>query len=210
MPSFGEPLEGKVGDAGDPSTPVVLTRTPMFADQASRDAAMAGVTPSDTTQHVPDGDGGFIGLLDQAAMPDDVVQGMHSWMVDGITDAGRSRDDAADEAHLETAMSEAWGSQREANTKALAEYAKRLPPEELKVLMQARNPATGQRYITDPAFLARLAGVARKPQPAGTGALDIAGIEKMMREQPGAYRKDEAVQARYRQLIGERERAKGQ
>lgn len=148
--------------------------------------------------------GGFIGLLDAAGVPDSVVEGTRAWLEGGASKTSMERD-ATDLARAEQELQQAWGDQFHQHGEALADYVRRLPEDEREVFLHARD-AEGRLYSNDPATLARLAGIARGPQPA---AMTIPAIEAFMRSNRSAYNKDTALQARYRELLELREQSKG-
>lgn len=95
-------------------------------------------------------------------------------------------------------LEQAWGENAQRNTAALARYLDSLPEAERTAI--AEDPRAN-----DPAHVQHLVGQALRPQPR---AMTIAGIEEFMRGNRAAYIKDEALQARYRDLLAEREKEK--
>ena len=116
--------------------------------------------------------------------------------------------DAADRAKAETELKALWGKGKYlSNIKAINKYvAETLKPGVADVIQSARH-ADGHAIGNDPAVLQRLLGPALKAQPAElNGDLDtqIETIESFMRTNRAAYNRDEPLQSRYRQLLGER------
>lgn len=161
----------------------------------------------------PAASNGVVGVLKAAEIPREVVAGTMHWLEHG-TDKSENElatIDAADLAQTRTELEHLWGGpdKVERHVDTLGRYIGSLPSQEAEVIQNARDPASGRAYLNDPANVVRLAGLARAPQPAGDGPMTIARIEAFMRTNRTAYQKDEALQARYRQLLDEREQSKG-
>lgn len=160
----------------------------------------------DRQEHSDPLEGGLIALLDHAGVPDDAVHGMRAWLEAGGKEEVRDHDRAdADEANL--SLQAAWGDRAGQEVQRLNSFVAALPPDEQRLFRHARDSA-GRLYANDSAFLARLAGVARARGDAAGGLNTIEAIEGYMRTSPDAYRKDEALQARLRELYDAREDAR--
>jgi hypothetical protein len=154
---------------------------------------------------------GMLGVLRAAEMPQEVVAGTLQWSQSGTTKQQTELDkiDVQDLGQTRAELEQLWGDKYGSNAKALARYVERLPTAAAEIVRNARDPATGRAYLNDPANVVRLAGLARAPQPQGEGPLTIEAVEGFMRTNRAAYNKDEALQARFRELLLARERTKG-
>jgi hypothetical protein len=184
-----------------------------IAKNPARGAPKVDETPTAQQQHsTPASSNGMAGVLQAAQMPGEVVTGTQKWLTDGVVPGKSAADltalDATDSARARAELQHLWGNKYQANIDALTRYVGALPEHEAEVMLNARDPATGRAYLNDPAVAVRLAGLARAPQPQVKGEMTVDAIEKFMRTNPAAYRKDESLQNRYRQLLDQRESAK--
>lgn len=112
---------------------------------------------------------------------------------------------------LDASLREAWGTDFKANANIYANYIASAPKEVQDVLTSARD-VDGNFLLYKPEVVSWLVNQAREINPAGhivpnsgDGGIqsvqaEIDGIEKMMRTDRTAYNRDEAKQARLRQL----------
>lgn len=201
------------GGAGDPA---------IVEEAGSAALTAAGAPASDGTQANPGTDPPeleplsptVISAAEEAftaiGLPSDIVESARAWMDKGLVMSQAELDtiDAADRAKAETELKALWGKGKYlSNIKAINKYvAETLKPGVADVIQSARH-ADGHAIGNDPAVLQRLLGPALKAQPAElNGDLDtqIETIESFMRTNRAAYNRDEPLQSRYRQLLGER------
>ena len=112
--------------------------------------------------------------------------------------------DAADRGASVAELDALWGKDRQSNVAALNSFLNDLPSGDA---IRNSRTADGRAVLNDPANVQRLLGLARQPRPSAKGDVgeQIAAIEGFMRSNRGAYNKDEALQARYRELLSRRE-----
>lgn len=170
-------------------------------------------------------DGLVIGENDKP-MVDSVLEAMHGTnasneQVSSVLDAyykGQAaqieavavKDDTDRSGALE-ALKEEWGPDYHGNKNALQSLINQIPEDSRDAFANARMP-DGTALLNDPGMLMFLADVSRKTNPAATVVPNAANpvqaiadekstIEALMAENSPKYWKDEAMQARYRQLI---------
>lgn len=115
------------------------------------------------------------------------------------------------------ALNAEWGSEFRRNTNAIKGILQTFP-ENVRGLLEGGRLSDGTAIFNNPEVLRGFAAIARELNPAGTvvgaGAGDatksvneeISAIEKTMKTNRSAYNKDEKLQARYRDLLGAREK----
>lgn len=147
----------------------------------------------------------MLAAMRAAEMPAEVVRGALTWVQHGTERPQAELDalDAADIAAARETLQQLWEGKYATKLQAVNRYLSGLPPQAREVIAGARDPATGRAYANDPAVMVRLAGLASRPQPEAGGD-EIAAIEKFMRTNRGDYNRDEALQAKYRQLLDAR------
>lgn len=176
--------------------------------QARLAAADASATPAPQQSELPVISPDIAAVFREAGIPDDVLPGALRWAAEGTpnkTDSELEQMDKEDLASTVAALEHIWGTDFKRNLDSVRHYISNIP-ETAAALIQARDPETGHNYLNDPANVVRLAGLARAPQPT---AYTIEGVEAFMRTNRGAYSKDEALQARYREMLAAREAQKG-
>lgn len=149
-------------------------------------------------------------MLEATGMEREIVQGVLEWAEKGVSmsQAELDRIDARDLEAARSELQEVWGPRYQTNVEAVTSYLRALPEAERTVLSKARDHKSGKALLNDTTVLARLAGLARRPQPQAKGQkMTIEAIEEHMRTNRAAYNKDVALQAHYRQLIDQRERS---
>lgn len=129
----------------------------------------------------------------------------------------------ADVAHREEvgdALRAEWGADYRANVNHVKAFLEAAPKGVADLIANARD-AEGRALLNSPQVLQWLASTARELNPIhtivpGTSGNDgatvdgeIEKIEKVMRDKPKEYFRDEKMQARLRELYGARERIKG-
>lgn len=143
----------------------------------------------------------------------EVIHDLAEWYY-GMQDQQIKTQQAADaeaKPALESKLRELWGADFKANANVYASYLEAAPKEVQDVLKSARD-AEGNFILYRPEVVSWLVAQAREINPAGhiTPAgndgnvqsiqAEIDGIEKFMRTNRTDYNKDEAKQARLRQL----------
>ena len=159
--------------------------------------------------------GEFLKIAHAANMHPAQVKGAVKWYYDEIarqTDA-RAASDKKLGQEAQDALRAKWGDEYRGNMNRVYALFDMGGPAGLKDEVLNGRMADGRPIGSHPAMLEFLAWASRQIDPQGTvvpgkGA-DVAGsidseiqkIEKTMREDNAAYRKDEAMQARYRELL---------
>lgn len=125
--------------------------------------------------------------------------------------------DSQTKAATEEDLRGEWGAEYRANVNAIGNFLDGAPEGVKATLMHARGP-DGTMLGNNAAVLRWLASMARESMPgaglvpAGTSnpsaamETEIEGIERMMRDEPQKYWRDEKTQARYRDLLAARDR----
>ena len=132
----------------------------------------------------------------------------------------RQQQDNLDAQATTRALQAEWGADMEVNKNIIAGALAQLPEEVRSQVANARLP-DGKGLLNSPEALNWLVDMARKANPtaalvpSGSGNIAtmngrIEQIDKMMREDPQAYYKDEAIQAEYRQLLEAQEQVQKQ
>lgn len=134
--------------------------------------------------------------------------------------AQRAQQDNLDAQSATQALQAEWGPDMETNKNIVSGALAMLPEAVRNEVANARLP-DGRGLMNSPETLNWIADLARKANPtaalvpSGSGTIAtmngrIAEIDKMMREDPAAYYKNEAVQAEYRQLLEAQEQVQKQ
>lgn len=133
-------------------------------------------------------------------------------------DAAQDDADLDHKAKSEEALRQEWGQEYRVNVNAISNFVRQTFGKDADRLLGARL-ADGRPLGNDPAILRALANVVRELNPiatvaghSGTGAAqavdaEIAALEKRMRDDRANWFKDDAAQARYRQLTEARDKA---
>jgi hypothetical protein len=146
-------------------------------------------------------------------LPQDTIAGVRTWMTGGLqlSEEHLSALDAQHEATAAQELRTLWGDAHlVANLKTIDAYLESLP-DHAGVAFRAARDASGRALANDPATLQRLLGAAQSRQAvplSGSLAQQIAAIEGLMRTDRTAYNRDALLQARYRELLTMRERAR--
>lgn len=146
---------------------------------------------------------GFRALLDAARVSDVDVASMEAWLLGGADTNARPHDQA-DGDKVAQELTALWGDKAPREMENVRAFLQGLPADEARVLLHARDSA-GRLYANSPEVIASLAGVARARGGANGELSTVAGIERYMRTNRTAYNRDEALQARYRELLAARE-----
>jgi hypothetical protein len=151
--------------------------------------------------------------------PPEVVGEAVAWYYDQVEEqiAERARTDAAFRAEADAALRREWGGRYRANLNALNGLLD-TAPEGVKANLFGARLADGRPLGDHPEVLRFLVRLANEVNPAGTVAPsggttaqrtladEMAGIEKLMADRHSDYWRDDALQARYRELIEARDR----
>lgn len=151
-------------------------------------------------------------------MSNDNVKATIEWYYDEVkrqADA-RQQQDVAQAKDTEDVLRQEWGGEYRGNLNMITSLLTQFPETVRDAIKAARLP-DGRGLFNDPDVLRGFAAMAREVNPAATlvpgGSGDvqsidteIAKIEKVMTTNRRAYNKDEAMQARYRQLLEAREK----
>jgi hypothetical protein len=146
-------------------------------------------------------------------VPPEVIHDLAEWYYGSQNENIRAQQaaDAAAKPALEDALRETWGADFKANANVYASYIAGAPKEVQDTLKSARD-AEGNFILYKPEVVSWLVAQAREINPAAhitpsgnEGTVqsiqgEIDSIEKFMRTDRTAYNKDEAKQARLRQL----------
>jgi hypothetical protein len=133
-----------------------------------------------------------------------------------FTDAQLEAFDAEHQGAAETELRSLWGNRFDSNRAAIMRYLGSLPANAGEAFLQARDD-TGRALSNDPAQLQRVLGLALRRgsftlphavRDVGDLNAQILAIEQTMRTSRAAYNADELLQARYRELLTMRERAR--
>lgn len=156
--------------------------------------------------------------LHTANVPPAAVHKIVGWYNKFVDEQTSSRAEAQRAGALETeeTLRGEWGADYRANRNHIAAFLDKAPGGVKERVLAARMD-DGRFMIEDPAVMRWLANTARELDPIGSvlpaggssqqGLNDeIAGIEKLMRENRPAYIRDNAVQERYRQLLDARDK----
>jgi hypothetical protein len=209
------------GGAGEAAITATTDDTRMAAPSCS-DVARGGPTaawaPSELhhadEQPRPEAAGEF-GVDKVAAalgVPTDTVAGARAWMSGELqfSDEQLAQFDRDHEAAAITELRALWGDKFLSNFKAIEAYLDTLPDNAGVFFKHARD-GSGKAIANDPATLQLLLGHAQGRQSvalSGSVGQQIAAIESAMRTDRNAYNRDETLQARYRELLRMRERAR--
>lgn len=149
------------------------------------------------------------------------VNGLLRWYY-GTQEKALDAQQEKDLAYLkdsEDALRAEWGGEYRANVNAVQGLVDTIPAEVRDAFANARL-SDGTAMLANPAMVRWLVHTARTVNPMATvvpgaganvaAAIDdeISQIETVMRADRRAYNKDEKMQARYRELLGAREKAK--
>jgi hypothetical protein len=133
--------------------------------------------------------------------------------------AAVAESDKRQAAEATQALRDAWGNDYKGNIGQVMSFLDGMGKEMKAQFLDATLP-DGRRLFNSPDVIKWLATQAREVNPAGTlipnagenqmQSLDteIAGIEKVMRENRAEYNRNDKMQERYRQLLGAREKLK--
>lgn len=155
--------------------------------------------------------------VDKAAaalgLPAETLAGARAW-IDGevqFSDEQLAEFDKTHEAETITELRALWGDDKIlSNIKLIEAYLDTLP-DNAGVLFKAARDGNGKAIANNPATLQLLLGQAqarRSTSLSGSLAEQIAAIENTMRADRTSYNRDENLQARYRELLRMRERAR--
>lgn len=150
-------------------------------------------------------------------VPPEVIHDLAEWYYGSQNENIQAQQaaDAAAKPALEAALRETWGADFKANANVYASYLEAAPKEVQDVLKSARD-AEGNFILYRPEVVSWLVAQAREINPAGhitpagnEGTVqsiqaEIDKIETFMKTNRTAYNKDEAMQARGRQLYAAR------
>jgi hypothetical protein len=146
-----------------------------------------------------------------------MIEGYYDWADEQIAAEAEANDNARKAG--EDALRAEWGGDYRRNLNALQNHLQTLPEAVSEALLGGRD-ANGIALANNPAMIKWLASLALDANPlatvvpgaganAGTAiAEEIASIENFMRTNRAAYNRDEAKQARLRQLYDAREKMK--
>jgi len=161
---------------------------------------------------------GFLKFAHEHNLAPDTVKGNIEWY---YQEQQRQTDErlAKDEDDKATAMqtlAQEWGGQFKRNVNLVEGLLAGFPESVRDTVKHARLP-DGTGLFNNPDFIRGMASLALEVNPAGTLAPaggnqaetvegEIGKIEKVMKEDRRSYNKDEAMQARYRELLVVREK----
>jgi len=163
----------------------------------------------------------FLAAAHQSNTPPEAVNSILHWYNDTREKAMQKQAESDSELLHETedALRSEWGGEYRSNINILSGLISTMPEESRDLFVGARL-ADGRALMNVPTIARWLLGVSRELNPMhtvvpGAGANmasaiedEIAGIEKLMRTNRLEYNRDEKKQARYRELLGARERLK--
>ena len=153
--------------------------------------------------------------------PEQVQATLKAWNeIEQITSDKRAEEDHRVQKEAEDALRAEWGPEYRRNINLIHGLLDGSAAPELKQQLLNGRLADGTPIGSSPAALKMLASLALIQNPSGVVVPgseanplqgiegEIGKIEKVMRENRSAYNKDEAMQARYRELLGAREKLK--
>lgn len=145
-----------------------------------------------------------------AGIPADAVVDSLRWVELGTT---QSDEELAglDAVHVAEASSELgalWGDRYAENVGAINAFLNEtFAPDVADAIRHARR-TSGRALFNDPAIAQRILGLALAPRPQSTSTGDVDSqirqIEAFIRSNRADYSRNEPLQARYRQLLGQR------
>lgn len=164
---------------------------------------------------------GFLKTAHDSNMRPDEVKATLRWYYTEVERQAQARElqDNTDRQHALDALNSEWGATFRRNVNMVQGLLDRFP-EAVRDAIKSARLGDGRGLFNDPDVMRGFAALALELNPAGTvvpsGMADpaksvdekIAAIEKTMRENRGAYNKDEKMQADYRLLLDTREKLK--
>jgi hypothetical protein len=169
----------------------------------------------------------FVGAMHKAGAPPAVVNEALNWYYKSQESQAAAIDEADDKHRVEAerALKDEYGPAYKRYTNSISSVFKTAPGGttlengSLFGRLMGGRTADGKIIGNDPDMVRFLVNIAREINPAATVVEDggesgvsieneIASLEKRMREDRPSYFKDERAQARYRELIGAREKVR--
>ena len=219
QPSPGGENHGKAGGSDDAPRMAAPSRSDVARGTPEAVWAPSEIHQPDK-QPQPEGAGAFgVERSAQAlGLPQETIDSTKRWLSGAVsfTDDQLDAFDAQHQGEAATELRALWGDRFDANIAAINTYLASLPANAGEAFYQARDDS-GRALANDPAQLQRVLGQAQRRgavdvstplKSIGDVNAQIGSIERLMRTDRQAYDRDELLQARYRELLTFRERAR--